>query len=198
MTLHPVLLEIPADETLTGPERVARQRAVARQALGLCAAELGLEHLEWTQDADDVPQPCGAYHWSISHKPQWTAAVIADLPVGIDIEHVVPRRPELVREVGTEGEWATVGGSDWPRFFRVWTAKEAVLKANGVGLGELDACRVTAREGDAGLGLTYNGRQWVVRHLTVDGHVAAVTAGHEPLVWHVHHLDGRTLVESAG
>ena len=185
MILHPVLISIPQDETLSGPERVVRQREFARRALAVCACRCGIENVEWVKDENGVPQPCAGYHWSVSHKPRWAAAVIADRPVGIDVEHVKPRREDLFNEVADESEWSAVGGRSWPAFFRIWTAKEAVLKANGVGIGKLSACRVREALGENGLRLDYEGRRWQVRRLLHGDHVAAVTTDGETVDWHI-------------
>lgn len=187
MILQPILIPIPQDSTLGGPERVARQRAYARLGLAICAERCGISTREWTKDQNDVPQPCGGYHWSISHKPLWAAAVIADRPVGIDIEHIKPRRKDLLDEVADAEEWAVVGGVErsWPAFFRIWTAKEAVLKANGVGIAELSACRVTGSLGGSGLVLEYAGNAWQVEHHLHGDHLTSVTYEEDEVLWHV-------------
>ena len=186
MILQPVLIRIPEDNTLSGPERVVRQREYARRALAACAELRGIRNVDWIKDENNVPQPCAGHHWSVSHKPRWAAAVIANGPVGIDIEHVKPRRANLFDQVADENEWSVVGGRSWPAFFRVWTAKEAVLKANGVGIGKLSACQVVESLGDGHLALDYNGRTWHVRHFLHGDHVAAVTADEDAAIWHVH------------
>ena len=187
MILQPVLIPIADDECLRGPERVARQREFARRALAACAERCGLAHLQWTKGENNVPQPCEGYHWSISHKPRWAAAVIADRPVGIDVEHVKPRREDLFDEIADQQEWSAVGGRSWPAFFRIWTAKEAVLKANGVGIGHLSDCKWVESEGETRAVLEYKGCAWRVRHVFYGDHIAAVTADDDPVIWHVHH-----------
>jgi len=185
MILQPTLIPIPEDETLTGPQRVARQRAYARAALDECARRCGAGTREWTKNANGVPQPTDGHHWSISHKPLWVAAAIADRPVGIDIEHLKPRRTNLFDQVGTADDWSVVGEPSWPGFFRIWTAKEAVLKANGVGIGKLSVCRVVAALGERGLTLEYEGQAWQVEHFIHADHIAAITANEDAVIWHV-------------
>ncbi len=185
MILQPVLIAIPKDESLSGPQRVARQRAFARRALAICAAHCGVENCEWTKDHNNVPQPCAGHYWSISHKPLWVAAVIADRPVGIDIEHVKPRRADLFDEEGTTEEWSAVGGRSWPAFFRLWTAKEAVLKANGVGIAKLSLCRVVEPCGENRLMLDYAGHPWRVEHFAHEDHLAALTTEEGAVNWHI-------------
>lgn len=92
MTLQPVILAIPQDTPPRSPQRVEGQRRCARLALQYCAKQCGAPVDGWEKDAGDVPLPDAGFYWSVSHKRQWVAAVIADRPVGIDIEHIAPHR----------------------------------------------------------------------------------------------------------
>ncbi|MCK4659156.1 MAG: 4'-phosphopantetheinyl transferase superfamily protein [Phycisphaerae bacterium] len=164
---------------------MVRQRAFARRALEVCARHCGIGNQKWAKDKNDVPQPCSGYHWSISHKPRWAAAVIADRPIGIDIEHIKPRRVELFDEVAGCQEWLLVGGRSQTAFFRIWTAKEAVLKANGVGIAKLLDCRVLAANSADKLRLAYADRVWQVEHFFHQDHLTAVTTDGDELTWHI-------------
>ena len=78
---------------------------------------------------------------SISHRGDWglaAVALLAGASIGADLETVEPRDPALVRQFFCESEAALVanaGGGDVDRIVaRIWSAKEAVLKAMGIGL----------------------------------------------------------------
>jgi 4'-phosphopantetheinyl transferase superfamily len=76
---------------------------------------------------------------SISHRGDWGLAAVALSPgasIGADLETVEPRDPALVRQFFSESEADRVTGScDADRAVaRIWSAKEAVLKAMGIGL----------------------------------------------------------------
>jgi 4'-phosphopantetheinyl transferase len=151
-----------------------------------CAALVGAPQDGWLQDADGVPMPQDGLSWSISHKRTWAAAVIADRPVGIDVEKIEPRRVELLDELGDADEWRRMGDRSWHSFFRLWTAKEAALKANGVGIGRLAACRLVDVASERQMALEYEGRSWLIEHFGFEGHLAAVTyydAEVDWLVW---------------
>ena len=79
---------------------------------------------------------------SISHRGDWGLAAVAIEPgvcIGADLETVEPRAPALVRQFFSEGEADRVartgGGAAAERMVaRIWSGKEAVLKAMGLGL----------------------------------------------------------------
>jgi 4'-phosphopantetheinyl transferase len=76
---------------------------------------------------------------SISHRGDWGLAAVARLPdatIGADLETVEPRDPALVRQFFSDSEAKRVAGSGAVdrTVARIWSAKEAVLKAMGIGL----------------------------------------------------------------
>lgn len=189
MILQPVLVPIPVLKGLTPPQRVQQQRDYARLALRHCA-ELCAAPLDgWWQSPHGVPIPLKGHHWSVSHKRRWAAAVIADHPVGIDIEHVHPRRGDLFGAVGEDHEWALLGDRSWRSFFRLFTAKEATLKANGKGIGYLSACRLVKILDDRHVLTKYKDRDWRIEHFEHDGHIAAVTCTETGLAWNIVSLE---------
>ncbi|MFQ5591557.1 MAG: 4'-phosphopantetheinyl transferase family protein [Phycisphaerae bacterium] len=224
MMIRPVLVPIPppaagdglpaatAGARLRTPERVAQQRAYARLALRECARLSGAPLEGWKKGRDEAPvplarcglhgEPDGLYHWSVSHKRHWAAAVIADHLVGIDVEYIVPRRESLFEALASESEWTVMGGRSWASFYRLWTAKEATLKANGVGVGELRACRLVEVASEHRLTVEYTPpvrsdphaansalsfstgcAHWSIEHFYIADHVAAVTCGTVPVSW---------------
>jgi phosphopantetheinyl transferase (holo-ACP synthase) len=95
---------------------------------------------------------------SISHRGDWGLAAVALAPgacIGADIETVEPRDPALVRQFFSESEADRVGsGRDADRTVaRIWSAKEAVLKAMGIGLRHDTRDIVVGDEVDAPAGL---------------------------------------------
>ncbi len=155
-------------------EAVHKQRAAAREALHRCAKTCSAPLTGWTQRSDGAPLAQHGWHWSISHKRRWACAALSRQAVGIDIEEVAPRRVPLYEEIGREQEWAMLGGRSWPAFFRLWTTKEATLKANGVGIGAMPHCRLTHTIDDAHLVATYKSASWQVAHVAFDDHIVAV------------------------
>jgi 4'-phosphopantetheinyl transferase len=58
-----------------------------------------------------------------------------DAPLGLDVERIKRLDFELFRPYMTAAEWRDIEGAEEPpaRFFHYWTAKEAVMKAEGLG-----------------------------------------------------------------
>lgn len=77
---------------------------------------------------------------SISHRGDWglaAAGVRADVMLGADLEMVEEREPALIRQFFSEAEAARVEAAGEARntvVARIWSGKEAVLKALGIGL----------------------------------------------------------------
>lgn len=195
-----------AVRVLRGKERVDVQRAAARAARAEAARLVGAGAVHFEQAEDGKPLPAGPWHWSVSHGGDLVAAVVHTAPVGVDVERLADRRPEVIARIVREHERTflpAVGG-----FTRAWTAKEAVLKATQLGLSGLGRVRIVgtapAGEGarprmtratahwlgvethvhgrpealpfDEQLALELDGRLWHVVQLELQGHVLAVTA----------------------
>jgi len=192
--LEPILMAVSTGAAARTPDRVSVQRALAREALRECAQRCGAPADGWEKDENDVPQPRAGYHWSISHKRRWVAAVVAERPVGIDIEQIVPRNEAMFEALAGEDEWTTLGERSWHAFFRLWTAKEATLKANGKGIEDFSKCRLVEVPDQETVRLIHNHREWMVQHFFHDEHVAAVTCVSSDVRWRV--LDGRATLRA--
>lgn len=183
MTLYPVVMPVSGDvQRLSGLNKVAALSDCARQALRLSAEMAGVALGELQKDSDDIPLPFGEYHWSVSHKPRYVAAVVGRGWMGIDVEAIEPRKEDIFGYVAGEEEWGLFGGKSWDSLYRCWTAKEAVVKSAGVGLAGLKSCRVQDVL-DAGISLSYEGRSYRVAQLWHDGHIVSVLSNSDMVEW---------------
>lgn len=78
-------------------------------------------------------------HFNLSHSEDAAACALGRAPVGIDVEKLRPFRLSYSGRMLTAGEQAYLEGcSESGRdreFFRIWTLKESLAKAMGLGLG---------------------------------------------------------------
>ena len=70
-------------------------------------------------------------YFSISHCKEGIAVAIDDTPIGIDIEAIRHANSDLIERTMNEQERV---GMDDRKFTRLWTQKEAIVKAEGVGI----------------------------------------------------------------
>jgi|CXWL01.1.fsa_nt_gi phosphopantetheinyl transferase len=108
----------------------------------------------------------------------------------------VQRERQQGNEATRQGERSRLDSSaeclavDWSVFFRMWTAKEATLKANSTGIGGLKACRLLRVDQTGRFILSYEGHNFAVEHLSYAGHVAACSCADSQLLWHM--IEGPT------
>jgi 4'-phosphopantetheinyl transferase len=193
MKLHPVILPLTTEEQrLRGRVRLQAQSRRAREALARSCEASGVRLGPLEKGDRNAPLPFDGAFWSLSHKPRFVAAVVGPAPIGIDIEEITPRTEGLHDYIASKAEWALADRS-WETFFRFWTAKEAVLKAVGVGLAHLKEARIHAILDTDNLVVDYAARLWHVRHFRFQNHIVSLThEGHE-IAWNLvlepHALD---------
>jgi 4'-phosphopantetheinyl transferase len=192
--LHPVILPVgPEYQALKAPERVKYLSRRAREALILSEKSWGsvlgpIERLlkngaELPKNEENAPIPVEGCYWSLSHKPEYVAAVVSLRPAGIDIEKIRPFSERLWEKIADEKEKGLMDPGLLQSFFRFWTAKEAVLKAGGAGLTELSQCRMVAVTDEFHVLLKYRNRLWQVEHCYLDGHIASIVKDDLPVEW---------------
>jgi 4'-phosphopantetheinyl transferase len=120
----------------------------------------------FSQGAHGKPAVDGPWQFNLSHSGEWAVCAVArDLPVGVDIEahRDMPDAADLADRFFTPDEARLIraGAPGEPRFFTVWTRKEAFVKAAGTGL------YTDLRSFTAGLDEEFiadaGGRRWGVR-----------------------------------
>ncbi|UCD80347.1 MAG: 4'-phosphopantetheinyl transferase superfamily protein [Desulfobacterales bacterium] len=187
-TIFPVILPVPAEVAEFKPrDRVIFLSRHARAALQKSAEKSGVRLDELVKDGNGVPQPFDGTFWSVTHKTQYVAGVAAPTPTGIDIERIRSFSDGLFQKTASDREWAL---ADMEKkavmtFFRFWTAKEAVLKATGIGIKDLLKCRIHQIIDDNHLRIHYEGRDWLIEHLVFDRHIASIVQNRYRIDWSV-------------
>ena len=187
-TLFPVILPVPNEVRELPPrDRVIFLSRHARQALKMAADKSGVRVGEVVKDENGVPQPYGGLHWSISHKTQYVCGVVAPMPIGIDIEKIRDISEGVYQKTASEQEWALADKENDSilAFFRYWTAKEAVLKATGIGIKDLLKCQVQEIVDKRHLRIHYAGQDWLIEHFLFDRHLTSIVQHQYRLEWSV-------------
>lgn len=122
----------------------------------------------------------GGWRLSISHSGDWAIAGISPRRIGVDIERIAPRSPELERYMLHPDEPSLTDALSLDKAradILCWTLKEATLKAMRKGLGyspkklrldvDFEMGRATARDADGG--------RWEAWFEERDGYYAAVS-----------------------
>ena len=123
--------------------------------------------------------PGTSYHVSLAHSEDRAAAVLAEQPVGVDLEHVAehdPRVADFLLHSSERSLLDTLPMNADRAFTLCWTLKEAVLKALGTGMRrspkklrldiDVENCTATIR--------AWNGSTWRVAFEERDGFFLSV------------------------
>lgn len=146
---------------------------------GLPAAAIAIEHSPrgkpyWR----DPPQPLQGLQFNLSHSHERVLiALVLQHSIGVDLEWIrpVPRWQAIARRYFSPAEQAQLANCSEqerdPLFFRIWTQKEALLKATGSGLA---GSALWSR--DAGFFEQRQGQTWTVHSLEIEAGYAAAVA----------------------
>lgn len=185
-TIYPVILSVPDKyKRFTGRAKVLKLSEHARKALAVSFQKSGfLINQPLQKDEKGVPLPCNGTYWSLTHKTDYVAGVSALNKTGIDIEKIKSCSKALFRKTAHNEEWALAQTDDcFKLFFRYWTAKESVIKAEGTGIRDLLKCRVISVVDDTNLVVYFNNKKWHIEHYYFDGHIASVVKNSQTVRW---------------
>ena len=184
--LYPVILSVPTEVGNYKPkDRVIFLSRHARQALQLSAEKSRIRLGDLLQDENGAPLPFEGIYWSITHKTEYVGGVVSPKPIGLDIEKIRPCSQGLFRKTAAEKEWglAESESNSSTIFFRYWTAKEAVLKACGIGIKKLSQCRVIRILDECRLMIRYEQNTWLIEHFFFNGHIASIVRDSFHIDW---------------
>jgi 4'-phosphopantetheinyl transferase len=179
------LFDLPGIELLDERRRnrVYRYRRLEDQARCL-AAGLMLRSVFGEDDASrmTVSQfgkpilPKGLY-FNLSHSGNKVVLLADERSVGVDVELMTPCSKSVAKKVFTtvEQNWLRCQATD-EAFFRLWTGKESIMKALGLGFHlppeSFEICP------DAGISNIVCGQSWYLHWLVLDHHMICTAAEH--------------------
>ena len=182
--IFPVILEVPESErNLNGRKKVEALSALARFALEISSRKSGINLGSLIKNEEGAPVPFDGNFWSITHKTEYVGGVIAQTETGIDIEKIKPCSKALCNKIAGPREWALSDSDREILFFRFWTSKEAVLKAEGKGISGLSDCRIEKILSDRSLVVKYKNKIWEIRHYFFGSHIASVVTNGFDVEW---------------
>lgn len=182
--IYPVILAVPdKGQQLKGREKVSFLSKHARKALEISAQKSHIQLTDLKKDEKGVPLPFNGHYWSLTHKPDYVAAVIASTPIGIDIEKIRSCSKALFKKTARDSEWKLSDTDPFILFYRYWTSKESVLKASGTGIRDLSKCRITQIIDDTHLVIDYRNQEWLLEHFYFDRHIASIVKNDSQIEW---------------
>ena len=95
------------------------------------------QHSDFMYNEHGKPYWENGPYFSISHCQQGIAVAVDDQPIGMDIEAIRHADKELIERTMNEEEIRTIANANASAdrvFTRLWTQKEAIVKAQGVGI----------------------------------------------------------------
>ena len=104
--------------------------------------------IEWSYNEHGKPYLLNGPYFSISHCKEGIAVAIDEEPVGIDIEAIRHADEDLIERTMSEQEKSIIENRKSKiekdrTFTRLWTQKEAIVKAEGVGICSFEQLQST-------------------------------------------------------
>lgn len=157
---------------------------LARECVKASAFKSKLDAEIFEKDASGVPLPSNGIFWSLSHKPEVVAGVVSKQSVGIDIEQLKNISDAMFKRIVDQTESLHFMHQDKMLvFFRVFTAKEAVLKKTGLGIKGLSKVKIDMVLNNNNLIVQYLDKKYQVENFYFDGYLASVTKDNLDVEW---------------
>lgn len=112
-------------------------------------------------------------HFNVAHSDEhWVLLINPDQAIGVDIEsmHRTVDYQALAKRFfsPSEVEWLNHTADSRTLFWQLWTAKEALLKASGAGLADLERCIVHPDEAGHLQTQAQHYQTWEIKQLIID------------------------------
>ena len=123
--------------------RYARQSALAEALLRMLLAEetgRSPRSFEILRERGEKPR-CPGFEFSLSHTDGAAAAMVSENAVGVDIEKIRTPRLRVAGRFFPPDELEYMRERPAPRFWKLWTRREAVFKQGGSGK-ILNSCQI--------------------------------------------------------
>lgn len=117
-------------------------------------------------------------HFNLSHSGDYVVLALAKSPVGIDVEEIGTYAPAIPKKCFTLPEQNWLASHDIPeRFYQLWTAKESIMKAVGLGFTMPPASFDVLPIKDGAHAI--DGQVWYMRWFALDTYQVCVSAAQD-------------------
>ena len=119
--------------------------------------------------------------FNLSHSGDYAVLAVSPCEVGVDVERIDPYSESVAKKCFTAAELEWLSGQACDKaFFRLWTGKESVMKATGLGFRmPPESFQILPVSGGAH---RICGKKWFLRWISLPGHeVCVATATEQPL-----------------
>lgn len=194
LTVVVTRIDVSGTEGLTPRVRGEYMSQMARMAVNESARLSGLHEIrKFPKNTDGAPGQENGVWWGVSHKPEIVAGAVSSLPVGLDVEIIRNVSDRLTERIVSEKERLLFSIWEQDSFFRVWTAKEAVLKFCGHGLSGLSSCFIDSVQGPGCLLVKYGEKNYPVTSLVRETYIVSVVAFPQDVTFFYQPLSGQGL-----
>ncbi len=139
-----------------------------------------------TKAENGQPLPFNGIFWSVSHKTEYTAGLVSKSAAGIDLERIKDVSEPLFKRIVKSHERKCFKEDDHNIiFFRCFTAKEAVLKAVGIGLIGLSNVNIIKVVDSNNILLRYKKDEYKVEHIFFDKYIVSVVKDNYKVSWQI-------------
>ena len=141
-------------------------------------------------------------HFNLTHSGDWVVIAIDDQPVGIDIEKIQPKIPDVEKIAFTQEEIQQIYQIEsqqlTTRFFKQWTRKESYIKALGIGFSaSLDKISILElSNGEIQIFTDHYDKTWIIRDLIFDSGYSLSVCSKKKLMDNVVRFDFSYLVDN--
>lgn len=196
------LLDFPGTQLLTQARhaRMLRYYQAADKARCL-AAGLMLRRVLGAKQAQQIaltplgkPYLSGGPHFNLSHSGRKVVLLVSTDVAGVDIEQIAPYSDAVAKRVFTPREqaWLKRQESD-DAFYRLWTGKESIMKALGLGFQlPPESFEILPEQGMANHVLA---QTWYLHWTTLDGHMLCSATALPNAKMELVHLSRKELLE---
>ena len=130
----PLYRDMPARMEKAGRFRFERDRLLCIGAGLLLRRVIGIrDESELRTGAYGKLSAPGYPAFNLSHSGDWCVLVTDDDDIGVDLEKMDEKNLSVAPAVYTPGELAWMGEQPLERFHTLWTLKESLMKATGLG-----------------------------------------------------------------